>query len=369
MTKRRFGVGIVGMQPEKTWGAVAHLPALRSLPEDFEVVGVANRSRASAQKAAAAYNIPRAFEDVSEMVAAPEIDIVAVTMRVPYHLEVVTAALEAGKHVYCEWPLGNGLAEARQMADLARAKGLLGVCGSQARVEPEIDHLRRLIEDGFVGEVLSSTLVASGGTWGTEIDEANAYVLDRANGATMLTIPFGHTLFGVCGVLGPITELSARLANRRTSGRIIETGAIEPMTAHDQVLVEGLLASGAPISIHYRGGLCRGTNLLWEINGTEGDIQITGPVGYVQWAPLTILGARRSDTQLQSIALAEPAATASPKDLYPKNVARTYSAMAADLRHGTHTAPNFDAAVALHQLIDAVEESDRTGRRISVGAR
>src|SRR5262249_50961778 len=163
--------------------------------------------------------------------------------------------LEAGKHIYCEWPLGNGLAEARQMAELARAKGLLGVCGSQARVEPELDHLRRLIADGFVGEVLSSSLIASGGTWGTEIDADNAYVLDKKNGATMLTIPFGHTLFGVCGVLGPIIELSARLANRRTSGRIIETGMIAPMSAHDQVLVNGLLDSGAPISVHYRGGV------------------------------------------------------------------------------------------------------------------
>ena len=179
MTKQRFGVGIVGLQPGRSWGAIAHVPALRALPDDFEVVGVANTSRASAQAAAAACGIPRAFTDVAELVASPEVDIVTVTVKVPHHLEIVTAAIEAGKHVYCEWPLGNGLAEAERLADLARTKGVLGVTGTQARAAPEIEHLRHLIADGFVGEVLSATLIGSGGIWVPEIDRVNAYVLDR----------------------------------------------------------------------------------------------------------------------------------------------------------------------------------------------
>jgi predicted dehydrogenase len=101
--------------------------------------------------------LPRAFADVAELIATPEVDIVAVTVKVPHHLEIVKAAIEAGKHVYCEWPLGNGL---------ARAKDVLGVVGTQARIAPEIEYLRQLIADGFVGEVLSTTLVARGGAWG-----------------------------------------------------------------------------------------------------------------------------------------------------------------------------------------------------------
>ncbi|MEP9398651.1 hypothetical protein [Mesorhizobium sp. KR2-14] len=169
------------------------------------------------------------------------------------------AAIGAGKHVHCEWPLGNRLAEAEAMAGLARGKGVLGVIGTQARVAPEIEHLRRLITDRFVGEVPSTTLIGSGGTWGPEVDQANAYVLDRANGATMLTIPFGHTMAAVQAVLGEVAELSARLATRRTAAPVVETGETRPMTAPDQVLIEGVLASGAPISVHYRGGVPRGT--------------------------------------------------------------------------------------------------------------
>jgi predicted dehydrogenase len=108
MTRQRFKVGIVGLQPGRSWAARAHIPALRALSNSYEIVGVANTSLASAQKAAAEIGLPRAFANVAELIAAPEVDIVAVTVKVPHHLEIVKAAFEAGKHVYCEWPLGNG---------------------------------------------------------------------------------------------------------------------------------------------------------------------------------------------------------------------------------------------------------------------
>jgi predicted dehydrogenase len=105
------------------------------------------------------------------------------------------------------------------MAALASAKGVLGVVGTQARVAPEIEYLRQLIADGFVGEVLSTTLTARGRGWGASIEskKTGAYLLDRLNGATMLTIPLGHTLAALRDVLGNVAELSAVLANRRTS--------------------------------------------------------------------------------------------------------------------------------------------------------
>ncbi len=266
MAERRFRVGIVGLQPGRSWAARAHVPALRALPDEYEIVGVANSSRASAEAAASACGLPHAFADVAELVASPEVDIVAVTVKVPHHLQIVKAAVGAGKHVFCEWPLGNGLAEAEELAALVLAKGVLGVIGTQARLAPEIEYLRRLIAEGFVGEVLSATLTARGRGWGESIESTatGAYLLDRANGATMLTIPFGHTLAALRDVLGDITELSAVIANRRHAVRALDTGNTLPMDAPDQILVTGLLAGGAPLSIHYRGGEARGTEgLVW----------------------------------------------------------------------------------------------------------
>jgi len=367
MNEQRFKVGIVGLAPGRSWAARAHIPALRALSESFEIVGVANSSLASAEKAAAATGLPRAFANVAELVATPEIDIVTVAVKVPHHLEIVKAAIGAGKHVYCEWPLGNGLAEAEELAALARAKGVLGVVGTQARVAPEIEYLRHLIADGYVGEALSTTLIARGRGWGGSIAEkkTNAYLLDRANGATMLTIPVGHTLAALRDVLGEVAEVSAVLATRRTSALVVDTGEALPVSAPDQVLVSGVLASGALLSIHYRGGEARdGDGLLWEINGTKGDIRVSGPSGHTQMAQLSLKGARNEEKIFRPLDVPASYCSGWPADIVPGNVARLYARMDRDLRDGTHTAPSFEDAVAVHRVIAAIEKAAESGSRI-----
>jgi predicted dehydrogenase len=366
MTGKRFGVGIVGVQPGRSWAARAHIPALHALSETFEIVGCANTSLASAEKAVAATGLKRAFADVAELVAAPEVDIVTVAVKVPPHLEIVKAAIGAGKHVYCEWPLGNGLAEAEEMAALARAKGVLGVVGTQARVAPEIEYLRRLIADGFVGEVLSTTLVARGGALqgGGSIPDKKiwAYLLDRANGATMLTIPVGHTLAALKEVLGEVAEISAVLATLRTTALAVDTGETLPVSAPDQVLVSGVLASGAPLSIHYRGGAARdGDGLFWEINGTEGDIRVSGPSGHTQMVQLSLKGARGEEKAFRPLEVPASYRSGWPEDVVPGNVARLYARMARDLSEGTRSAPSFEDAVAVHRVIAAIERAAESG--------
>ncbi|TCV67436.1 Gfo/Idh/MocA family oxidoreductase [Neorhizobium sp. S3-V5DH] len=357
MTNKPIRVGFIGLNPGLHWAATAHIPALKALPNDYAVVGVANTSLASARKAADAFGLPYAFENAQALVNSPEVDLVVVTVKVPYHRNLVTAALNAGKHVYCEWPLGNGLAEARELADLAEAKGLVAAVGTQMRVAPEIEYLRQLIADGYVGEVLSTTLVGSGGEWGGETDAAHAYLYDRSNGATLLTIPLGHTLAGVREVLGGFGDLSARMITRRKTAHVTDTGETIPNTSHDQVLVHGALESGAAFSIHYRGGMSRGTNLLWEINGTEGDIQVTGATGHSQVVQLSIRGANGKASALAPLTPPASAYEGWPDSSVARNVARLYALVAQDIRSGTRLAPSFRDAVTLHETVDAIERS------------
>lgn len=367
MTKKTWKVGIVGLQPARSWAARAHVPALRALGDRFEVAGVANSSRASAEAAAAACGLARAFGSVAELCTSHDVDIVAVTVKVPHHRALVRAAIDAGKHVYCEWPLGNGLAEAEELAAHARARGVLAVVGTQARVAPEVLHLRQLIADGFVGEVLSTTLSAFGRGWGAVVDSkaSNGYLLERANGANMLTIPIAHTLAALRDVLGDITELSSVMACRRGGARAADTGEWLPMDAPDQVLVNGLLASGAPISIHYRGGLPRGgPGFVWEINGTEGDIRVTAASGHTQMVQLALEGARADARGLRPLAVPQALLDGWPADGIVGNVARLYARMAADLAQGTRTAPGFDDAVELHRVIAAIEAAAGQGTRV-----
>jgi len=134
--ERRFRVGIVGLSAKRGWATTAHVPALRALSDYFELVGVANTSLTSAESAAAAFGLPRAFESAAALIASPDIDVVIVTVKVPHHREVVTAALQNRKSVYCEWPLGNGLTEALELARLAKDKKVLAVVELRRSLRP-----------------------------------------------------------------------------------------------------------------------------------------------------------------------------------------------------------------------------------------
>src|SRR6266550_2259220 len=241
---QRIRVGIIGVNPDRGWAAQAHIPALTSLSDDFEITALSTTRRESADAAGKLFGVPAAFDNHQELVNSPAVDVVAVTVKVPHHLELASAAIDAGKAVYCEWPLGNGLKEAETLAALARRSGVLAVAGLQARSAPSVAYVRDLIEQGYVGEVLSTVMIGSGMGWGPTAEPFNAYLNDKSNGATMLSIAVGHAADALCHCLGEVRELSATMTVRRKSFTIAETGERKPMTTHDQVCVTGLLEDG-----------------------------------------------------------------------------------------------------------------------------
>src|SRR5207244_4543945 len=110
-------------------------PALRALP-NYEIRALGGHSAKSARAAGEVFGVRSVFSDHKQLVSQPDIDVVAVTVKVPHHRETVSAALTAGKAVYCEWPLGRDLDDARAMAALAAKEGGRTVVGLQARQAP-----------------------------------------------------------------------------------------------------------------------------------------------------------------------------------------------------------------------------------------
>src|SRR5438876_3955651 len=214
---KRIRVGIIGANPDRGWAVQAHIPALKSLSDDFEITALSTSRRASAVAAGKLFGVPLAFDNPLDLVNSGAVDVVAVTVKVPYHLELATAALGAGKAVYCEWPLGNDLKEAETLAALAKKQGVLAVAGLQARSAPSVAYVRDLIKQGYVGEVLSTTLIGSGMGWGPTVEPFNVYMNDKKHGATMLSIALGHAADSLCYCLGEVRELSATMTVRRKS--------------------------------------------------------------------------------------------------------------------------------------------------------
>lgn len=369
MTNAPIRIGLVGFAAGLSWSSTAHLPAISALPQDFTLTGIANTSLESSKRGAEAAGVDKAYASPQEMFDDPDIDAVSITVKVPHHHELSLAALQAGKHVYCEWPLTQTAAEAAELAELAASKGLVAVAGCQARIAPQILHLRQLLAEGFLGEVLSSNLRGYGLNWGPTISlpERRGYMLDHASGANLLTIPLGHTMAGVQDVLGRAVTVSAEMPQRRKEVRAIESGEMVPLKTPDEVLIAATLESGAPLSIHYTGGMPRGLpGLCWDIHGTEGDLRLTAPVGHMQMAPLTLAGARGEATDLAEIATPDAFCDGIAGAAMPGNVIRNYKRMARDIRNGSKTSTSFADAEQVHILLEAVEAAAKTGERTSV---
>ncbi len=366
MPESTLGVGIIGVSALRGWAAAAHIPALRALP-NYEIRALSAHSAESARAAGEVFGVSAVFSDHEQLVTRPDIDVVAVTVKVPRHRELVSAALNAGKAVYCEWPLGRDLDDARAMAALAAGQGVRTVVGLQARQAPAIQFVQELLSDGYIGEVLSTTMVGLS-VPGDVVGQPNAYMLDKANGASLLTIAVGHSLDILSHVLGEFADLSAVSDLRRPLITIEETGEQIVKTAADQIAVIGTLTSGVTASIHVREAVAGGTGFLWEINGTAGTLRITADAAYPGIYPLTVAGAHGRN---------EPAELAAPAALTQKwpaltsldgapadNVGRAYAAFAADIGNGTHTVPDFADAVRRHEVIAAIERSAASGERV-----
>jgi predicted dehydrogenase len=367
-TPSKLGVGIIGVSPARGWAAIAHIPALRALPT-YEIRALSTSSAASARAAGDVFGISSVFSDHQQLVTQPDVDIVAVTVKVPHHRQLVSAALSAGKSVYCEWPLGRDVEDARAMAALADEHGARTVVGLQGRQAPAIELVEGLLRDGYVGEVLSTTMVGLS-IPGDTVVEANAYMLDDANGANLLTIAVGHSLDTLNYVLGEFAELSAVSDRRRPLVKIDGTGEEVVKTAADQIAVIGTLRSGATVSVHVREAVAGGTGFLWEINGTDGTLRLTADAPFPGIVPVTVAGAQGGG---------EPAELSVPLALTQKwpaltslegspafNVGRAYAAFAADLDSGKHTVPDFADAVRRHEVIAAIERSAASGERVKM---
>ncbi|WP_133255806.1 Gfo/Idh/MocA family protein, partial [Micromonospora globispora] len=313
----------------------------------------------------------RIVGDAAALAHDPQVDLVVIAVKVSTHRRLIEATFDAGKMVFCEWPLGNGDAEGRWLADQAASRGLRTFVGLQARATPAIRYLRDLVADGYLGRVLSTTLSASGISWGDITYPRKTYLLDRREGASMLTIPAGHTLDALQFVLGDFESLQATTAIRREQVAMHrKPDEIHRKTVADQIAVQGVLRDGAVAATHFRGGTSRATDFHWEINGTEGDIVVKGDAGgFLQYGQVHLCGARGERSELAP--LPTPATYVQVPSLpehgsHAFTVAHGYAQLVADLANGTSVVPDFAHAARLHRLLDAVEESAERGVRISL---
>lgn len=303
------------------------------------------------------------YADPTAIASDPNVDIVAVSVNVPEHYALTKPALEAGKDVFVEWPLARNLAEAEELTQLAKEKGVKTMIGLQARQNPSIVKAKEIVESGQLGKILTTTMFGHAMIFGPTVNEGFLYALPIEAGANLLTIPFGHAVDALCYVLGEIKDISATLVNLRPELDLIgsdgKPAGKVTKTAHDHVSITGeLVNGGGVVSVTYAGGLSRSNrDFVWEIVGTEGTLVLEGPKmgGHVQMIQPTVKLAK-SDQQLEAVEVEKAADTS-------YNVGRAWDAWAGVGLDKGHSVTTFEDALLRHKMIDAIYRSAEKGTK------
>ena len=352
--QRKLKVGLIGASANGGWGPVAHIPALKALKE-FELAALCTSRPDSAKAASEAFGVERSYHSIRELVAQHDLDIISVVVKIPSHYEAVKAVLEAGKHVYCEWPLGASLHETEELTNLAIKKGLVTAIGLQGHHAPEFLYIKQLLQQGWFGKVVNVKMTMHTKA-SSERASKKAWEDEKHRKASLFSIAGGHTLYYLSHVFGSIREVAGQLRTQYRELTLKDSGEKVENTIPDQVSIHGILNNDIPFSSKISAVPHHPNGWRLEISGTEGTMLATSSM-LPQITPIQLLGSK-DDSELKPIELPEP--LLGPENLPEgpaRNVGRNYASLAEAIVNRSEFHPNFNDALKTHQLLHAIQQS------------
>jgi predicted dehydrogenase len=366
-----LGVGMVGY----AFMGAAHSQGWRTVGRVFDLplrpamAAVCGRDAGAVRAAAARHGWAAAETDWRALVARDDVHLVDICTPGESHAEIAVAALAAGKHVLCEKPLANSVAEAETMAEAARAaraKGVLAMVGFNYRRVPALALARRMIADGRIGQVrhvrvdyLQDWLVDPGFplAWRLRRERAGSGALGDlgAHAVDLAQHLTGEYLVGVSAQ----TETFVR--ERPVPGAA--PGVLGEVTVDDAAVFHGRLASGALAAFQVsRVAAGRKNVLRVEIDGTRGalafDLERLNELHFHDE------DADASEAGFRRVLVTEaghPYLEAWWPPGHGLGYEHTFTHQARDLLHavaaGTDPSPSFEDGLQVQRVLAAVEES------------
>lgn len=265
-------VGIISAN----WGAFAHLPAWRSLP-DVEVVGICTSRRETAQVAAKRYAIEMPFWDAQTLAAHPDIDILDCGTRPSVRDPVVVSALRNGKHVYNSIPFATDIERARDIHRTWKDSGRVGVVDAFSEWLPAHRLAKEMIQDGFLGRPF-------GGTCHFQLSLFNKpmaafpynWFWQSGLGVSALRNLGSHALHMLTFLFGPVEELVAHDGQLLREWRFPDGSVIQPQT-NDFASLLLRFQSGLVMQLMVSWSATVAPGWLLEAYGSNGRLAVSAP--------------------------------------------------------------------------------------------
>ena len=301
MANQQYRVAIIGAGKIVQ---VGHIPNFQSIP-NVSVVALCDVNEERVKALAAEKNVPQTFTDYQTMLTTVKPDITVIATPNIFHKPMALAALQAGSNVLCEKPLALSHADAKEMMDLAAAKGLTLTVGSHYRWSDAIRAAKAQADAGFFGEIYAVRTVwhrRSGipgfGSWFTR--------KELAGGGSLLDIGI-HALDRALFIMGypkPVTVSGVTFAKLGTQGvGLGGWGAdIQKPTGNAQFDVDDLswalirFDNGAVIQLQVSWAVNNKDQFYTEIYGTQGGASVGDQD---QMELYTSLNGQQSDIQVK----------------------------------------------------------------------
>lgn len=370
----------------------AHLPALKKLDDLYDVAAVCTTRMETATETAHRFEVPHAFDNVERMLSElPEIDVVCVAVRPVVHYQVVMAALRAGKHVYCEQPLGVTTAQAKEMFELARSRRVRTVVGHQHHYDPAALQMADMVRQGYIGKPLAF----SSSNFGSN------HIAPRPSHRTWLFQQEAcghpgfrsmHSLERVVDVLGDVVEVCADMRVLVPERANLDGG--QPLSTTQVNNLNFLLRVGEDVMGTLQVSLTAwfGTGWVFEVYGTEGMLMVKvedaphstkdSVKGDPRSGELKLYGARIDMEQYMANPVAPELLQREFKEIPLEDrhfyvagidhgratfpVAQMWHAFAMAINARVECSPSFRDELKMHYVMDATEISMRDRRWVKV---
>ena len=364
--RETIGIGMVG---HAFMGAV-HSHAWRSVHRFFDpplvprLAVLAGRDETRAKAAAERFGWESVETDWRRLIARDDVGLVDICTPGDSHAEIAIAALEAGKHVLCEKPLANSVAEAEAMAEAARRareRGVRAMVAFNYRRVPALAHARKLVASGALGEIrhVRSVYLQD---WLSDPQSPMTWRLRKESAGSGALGDLGaHIVDAAQFVTGDVITGVSALTNTFVTERPSESGGTDAVTVDDTALFLARLSGGAVASFEAtRFALGRKNAMRLEVNGSKASLAFDfESMNELQWYEGT-----GTEAGFRRILVTEPEHPYVGVWWPPGHLLgyeHTFTNEVADLLDaigaGTDPEPGFDDGLRVQRVLHAVEES------------
>jgi len=343
VSTQRIGIGFIGA------GGIArerHLPGLKKIP-GVELVAVANRHRASAEKVAAEYGFAHVCDDWRQVIDRPDVDAIFIAAPPYLHRDATLAALAAGKHVFCQARMARTFAEAREMYEAARRSDRVTMLCPPPHAMRGDYLIKKLLAEGYLGQIREVHVHSLADSYADPTTPLHWRQDAFISGYNTLNLGMlVEVLHRWVGYFRTVTAQAAYHTPRRPKAGSVQEVAVD---IADSLGIVATLRSGGLAVFHFSGAVRFGGENRIELYGSQGTL-----IYYV--SSHRILGGRAGDSELRPIEI-------------PPDLVREWRAEADfidAIRHGTPVSPDFEEGLRYMEFTEAVYRSARSGQTITL---